>query len=369
MSTALVPVGALPVRPTAPEEVAEHAGVSREAAALLLDSDVIDLHLDSFIPPRLPLVRYDLFKQHRRGFLGGRFFGHLDLPRIISGGLTGAMWSITTNPFRRASRRWVVFQRNLARFRAMVDATEGRLRLVRTAAEYRAARQAGAHGVFLSIQGGNALDAAPDGLAALGPEQPVVRVTLVHLTNATAGVTSSPLRFWKGGRGLSDRGRDFVRMLNAHRVFVDLAHINARGFWDAVEVHDKSQPLIATHTGVNGVRRIWRNLDDDQIKAVADTGGTVGVIFAQNFLRPRGGAKDASLVVDHMAHVIDVAGEDFVSIGSDLDGAIVPPADLRDGRGYARLVQRMLDRGWSDVRIRKVLGGNFLRTLAALRPE
>jgi len=370
MTEPAAPVSTLPARPTDPDAVAETAGVSREAAALLLDSDVIDLHLDTFIPPRLPLVRYDLFKRHERGgLLGGRFFGHLDLPRALSGGLTGGMWSITTNPFRRASRRWVVFQKNLERFRAMVAATEGRLRLVRTLAEYRAARDAGAHGVFLSIQGGNALQRAPEGLASLGPDQPIVRVTLVHLTNAAFGITSSPFRLWKGKRGLTDEGRDFVRMLNAHRVFVDLAHINRAGFWDAVEVHDKSQPLIATHTGVNGVRRVWRNLDDDQVKAVADTGGTVGIIFARNFLRPRGGAKDASLVVDHMSHVIDVAGEDFVSIGSDLDGAIVPPSDLRNGDSYARLVQKMLDRGWSDRRVKKVLGGNYLRALGALRPE
>lgn len=368
MATAEVPVAAaLPDRPTNPDALAERCGVSREAAQLLLGSDVIDLHLDTFIPPRLPLVRYDLFKHHRRVPLRGRFFGHLDLPRAIASGLTGGMWSITTNPFRRRARRWVVFQKNLARFREMVDATAGRLRFVRSVAEYHAAQAAGAHAVFLSIQGGNALEAAPDGIAALGPDQPVLRVTLVHLTNAVFGVTSSPLRMWRR-RGLSDRGHDFVRMLNEHRVFVDLAHINPAGFWDAVEAHDRTQPLLATHTGVNGVRRIWRNLDDDQIKAIADTGGTVGIIFAQNFLRPRGGARDASLVVDHMAHVISVAGEDFVSIGSDYDGAIVPPAELRGGDGYVRVVQHMLDRGWSDLRIRKILGGNFLRSLALLRP-
>ena len=195
-----------------------------------------------------------------------------------------------------------------------------------------------------------------------------MRVTLVHLTNAAYGVTSSPLRLWKGKRGLTEKGRDLVRALNDKRVFVDLAHVNRQGFFDAVEVHDKSQPLIATHTGVNGVRRVWRNLDDDQVKAIADTGGTIGVIFAQNFLRKKGAPNDAGMVVDHMQHVIDVAGEDFVSIGSDYDGAIVPPKDLRNGVHYSRLVQAMLDRGFSDARVQKILGGNFLRTLALLRP-
>lgn len=360
--------GALAVVPQqAVAEVARDHGVSEHAVALLRASDVIDLHLDTFIPPRLPLVRYDVTKRHTRGVLGGRFFGHLDLPRALEAGLTGAMWSLTTNPFRRRARRWVVFQRNLARVRQLIDDTGGRFVFARSKAEYDAARARGAHAVFLSIQGGNALEAAPDGVASI-PDDLVVRVTLVHLTNAAYGITSSPLRLWKGKRGLTEQGRDFVRALNDKRVFVDLAHINRRGFFDAVAVHDRSQPLIATHTGVNGVRRVWRNLDDDQVKVIADTGGTVGIIFAQNFLRKRGAPKDAGMVVDHMQHVIDVAGEDFVSIGSDYDGAIVPPPDLRDGVHYSRLVQAMLDRGFSDGRVGKILGGNFLRTLALLRP-
>ncbi|PIE21197.1 MAG: hypothetical protein CSA66_00040, partial [Proteobacteria bacterium] len=186
--------------------------------------------------------------------------------------------------------------------------------------------------------------------------------------NSGFGVTSSPFKLWKGKRGLTDLGRDFVRILNAQRVFVDLAHLNPAGFWDAVEVHDKCQPLIATHTGVCGVKRHWRNLDDRQLRAIADTGGTIGVIFATNFLRPRGGPRDADVVVDHLAHIVDVVGDDHASIGSDLDGAITPPKDLRSVGAYARLVDRMLARGWDDTRVRKILGGSFLRTLAALRP-
>jgi len=379
------------------QALANKHGVSKAAAELLLASDVLDLHIDTFIPPRLPLVRYDVTKHHERGFLGGRFFGHLDIPRVLESGLTGAMWSITTNPFRRASRRWVVFQKNLETFKAMVAAQEGRLEIVCTVAEYRAARARGAHAVILAIQGGNALERSPAGLDSIAPlvdpavspsaavaggpavspsaavagapgrPSPIVRVTLVHLTNAAYGITSSPFRLWKGKRGLTDIGRDFVRHLNAHKVFVDLAHINAQGFWDAVETHDKSQPLIATHTGVSGVKPHWRNLDDRQVKAVADTGGVIGVIYSRAFLKVRGGPDDAGMIVDHMAHVANIAGEDAVAIGSDYDGAIVPPKDLRSGNSYVRLVQKMLDRGFSEARVQKILGLNFLRSFERLR--
>jgi len=360
-----------------PEALARAHGVSVAAAELLCASELIDLHIDTFIPPRLPLVRYDVAKRHDKVLLGGRFFGHLDVPRVLESGLGGAMWSITTNPFRRASRRWVVFQHNLERFRAMVASQAGQLELVRTAGEYRAARARGAHAVMIAIQGGNALEKAPAGLDSIredgeagvsaGPS-PIVRVTLVHLTNSAYGITSSPFRMWKGKRGLTDVGREFVRHLNARRVFVDLAHINSQGFWDAHEIHDKGQPLIATHTGVSGVKPHWRNLDDRQLKAIADTGGVVGIIFSRAFLKVRGGPVDAGMIVDHMAHVANVAGEDAVAIGSDYDGAIVPPPDLRSGASYVRLVHKMLERGFSEARVQKILGANFLRSFERLRP-
>jgi len=356
-------------RPTA-AELARAQGVSLAAAELLLASDVIDLHIDTFIPPRLPLVHYDVTKRHRRGFLGGRFFGHLDIPRIFEGGLSGAMWSITTNPFRRASRRWAVFQRNFERFQELIASQQGRLELVRTVAEYRAARSRGAHAVLTAIQGGNALERAPAGLASIaaGEPSPIVRVTLVHLTNSVYGVTSSPFRMCQGKHGLTEVGRDFVRQLNARKVFVDLAHINAPGFWDAHAVHDKSQPLIASHTGVAGVKPHWRNLDDRQVKAIADTGGVIGIIFSRAFLKVRGGPDDAGMIAQHMAHVANIAGEDAVAIGSDYDGAIVPPKDLRSGNSYVRLVQKLLDSGVAEERVQKFLGLNFLRSFERLRP-
>lgn len=352
--------------PIAPDEdVARTLGVSLEAVKLVRSSELIDLHCDTFIPFRL--WGYDWYERHAPGPLRGHGFGHLDLPRAVEGGLTGAMWSITTNPVRTASGRWRTFQRNLERLRGIFASSQGFMRHVRTPAQWRAARAEGAMACLIAIQGGNALDGAPEGIASVADDS-VSRVTLVHLTNSPLGVSSSPAAALRGYKGLTDKGRECVRRLNDRRVFVDLAHIHPKGFWDAVEVHDRAQPLIVTHTGVTGVKPHWRNIDDAQIKAVADTGGTVGIIFEPLFLRPSGGPADGRMVVDHMQHIIDVAGEDFPSIGSDYDGAITPPDELRSGNSYPRLVQHMLDRGWSDTRIRKVLGGNFLRAFELLRP-
>src|SRR5262249_58401168 len=106
------------------------------------------------------------------------FFGHLDVPRMLDGGLDGAMWSITTNPLRPARARWRALRQNLARLRDVIARSAGRMAEVRTVEEYRAARAAGAHACFLTIQGLHAVQGAPAGVRSL-PDG-VVRPTLLH---------------------------------------------------------------------------------------------------------------------------------------------------------------------------------------------
>jgi membrane dipeptidase len=123
---------------------------------------------------------------------------------------------------------------------------------------------------------------------------------------------------------------------------------------------------------VAGVYPHWRNVDDAQLKAVADTGGVVGVIFHPGFLGPRGARSGAGagmqLVLRHLSHVLDVLGEDFAALGSDWDGFISPPDELRDATTLPALVAEMLRRGWSAERVRKIVGDNFIRCLRAVRP-
>ena len=353
--------GSDPVRRDA-GEVAREAGVPREAVELARSCEVVDLHLESFIPPRL--WGYDLLAHHHPPPLGGRYFGHLDVPRALEGGLTGAMWSIATNVARSASVRPALLERNLLALRETLERS-GRVVAVRTPAEYRAARAEGKHAALLAVQGGNALEGAEARVGTIA-DGLITRVTVVHLTSSVYGDTSSPLRL-RADRGLTAAGRGMVRALNEARVFVDLAHVSPRGFWDAVAVHDRSQPLIVTHTGASAVHRMWRNLEDDQIRAVADTGGVVAVIFHHGFLGSR--VRDGRPVIDHLEAVIRAGGEDAAALGSDFDGAIVPPPDLRDGAtAYYRLVSYMLERGWREERIRRVLGASFLASWDRLRP-
>jgi len=343
------------------ETWARSLGISAQATELYLQSPVIDLHIDSFIWTRL--VGYDLQRRHGRGLLGARGYSQVDLPRIREAHVTGGVWSITTNPFWPSLIRSAMFKRNLRRITRILQ-SDPNVELVQTAAGYRRAISAGKHAAFLGIQGGNALDESPE---ALLDDDRIIRVTLVHLSTSSIGTTSSPLGKSRGRMGLTAFGKAYVRTLNRKRIFVDLAHINRDGFFDAVEAHDPTQPLMVSHTGVSGVHPHWRNLDDAQIKAVAATGGVVGVMYQSSFLGDGWLGGSATSVVRHLEHIIHVAGEDHAALGSDWDGMIMPPRDMPTCLELPRLVQIMLDRRWSETSIKKVLGQNFLRALEHLR--
>jgi membrane dipeptidase len=338
--------------------------VSEEACRLLLASDLVDLHLDTEVPVRL--FGYDPLRRHRLlSRRGSPLFGHADFPRLISGGFSGVVWDIATNPLRRAGRRAEQTLRNIAAVIQRVERHPDRLRLVRTASEYREARSSGRLAVWLALQGGNAFAVRIEDLDRI-PGDAVCRITLVHLTNSRLGATSSPLKLRPGG--LTRYGRDFLQALQARRILVDLAHIHPRGFWDAVETADPAWPLIASHTGVTGVRPHWRNLDDHQLRALGRSGGLAGVIFNCNFLAPGLWSATSEHVLAHLAHIVAVAGEEAAALGTDYDGLILPPTDLPDPTFLPRLVERMLRRRWSAERIAKILGGNWLRVLAQVRP-
>lgn len=345
-----------------PAAWARSLGISREAVDLYLGSDVIDLHVDSFIWTRV--FGYRLDRRHGRGLLGGALYSQVDLPRVREARISGCVWSITTNPLRRTEARASAFADNIRRLRAIFEACAADVAICRDAAEYRAARASDKHAAFFAVQGGNALDAS-DALDTFARGL-VLRVTLVHLSTSSLGATSAPGR--KGDGHLTAKGIEAVHALDAKRVFVDLAHIHRRGFFDAVAAHDRSLPLMVSHTGVSGVMPHWRNLDDAQLRAIADTGGVIGIMYQSSFLGDRMLAGRAASIVDHLEHIITTVGEDHAALGSDWDGMVVTPRDMPTCLEMPRLVELMLERRWSSTRIRKVLGGNFLRALEALRP-
>lgn len=341
---------------------ADALGVSRAAVDLYLASEVIDLHLDTFIWQRL--FGYDLRKRHGLGPLGGRFLGQADLPRVLDARLAGAFWIITTNPLRSREGRRAATLRNLTRLGELLQ-SRPEVVVVRDPRAYAQARADGKHAAFLGIQGGNALEVTLDDF-----DRPEVAqlglVTLLHFTRSRIGAPALPRWLSRGDLRLTPFGRDYVRKLNERRILVDLAHISREGFWDVLDVHDRTLPLTVSHAGCAAVHPNFRNLDDAQLRAVADRGGVVGIIFNATYLGPSVWAGKAAWVADHIVHAVRTIGADHVALGSDFDGAIVPPRDLRSVLSLPRLVQLLLERGLAEQDVQKVLGGSFLRMLRAL---
>ena len=339
-----------------PAAWARSLGVSRHAVDLLGACDVVDLHVESFVWTRV--YGYDLTRRHDRPPLGGRWLGQVDAPRLRAAGVNGVVMSVATNPTR--PHRWQAraLRSNLSWLRHELGRAGAAV--VGDVRGYDAARARGQLAAFLAVQGAAAL--APDDLAdpALGD---LSRVTLVHLTRSRHGSASAPA----GGQGgLTRAGQRMVEALREHRVVLDLAHAAPRTFDDALDVHGPG-PLLVSHTGVAAVRPSWRNLDDDRVRAVAARGGAIGVIFHGGFLTRPGWRSRASDVVRHLAHLRRVGGEGTPAVGSDYDGLIVPPRDLRTVVALPRLVQAMLDAGFPEASIQAVLGANALRVLRAVR--
>jgi membrane dipeptidase len=337
------------------------APASIAAQDLCRSSDLVDGHIESFVWSRV--FGYDLTARHGDGLLGGRYYSQADLPRMREAGMAGAVMSIATNPFRRAERRTDVLVANLARLRRALEA-DPHTAVVSHHAGYRAARANGQLACFLGVQGANAWSRPED--VARTPE--VTRATLVHLTDSPLGTTSSPLGRSRGRSGLTPLGREYVIALNAARVLVDLAHISRPGFWHALDAHAPGLSPVVSHTGVCGVRPSWRNLDDDQIRAIADRGGVVGIMYHRGFLGRPSWRVSADAVVAHLAHTIAVGGEEVAALGSDWDGMIVAPRDMPTVAELPVLVDRMLAAGFPTSRVQRVIGANHLRVIETARP-
>ena len=315
--------------------------------------------------------------EKERLFIEGDGTGHIDLPRAKAAGMAGGFFAMFPPPLKREAPNYatgdlppeLAVSDALASTNGMASVMfrlerAGALAVCRNAAQIKAAIAGGRLAAVFHIEGAEAIDTefrSLDVLYAAG-----LRSIGITWSRANAFGTGVPFRHNVDpdiGPGLSDAGKELVRVCNAMGVMIDLSHLNAAGFRDVAAV--SSHPLVATHSNVHSICPHARNLTDWQLAAIRESKGMVGLNFATGFLRPDGKFDTDTpieLMVRHVDALVEALGEDGVALGSDFDGAQMP-SEIKDVTGVPKLLQALLDKGYGETLVRKIAMENWLALL------
>ncbi len=332
---------------------------------------VADLHADTLLWDR------DLLRRGTRG--------HVDVPRLAEGGVALQVFTVVTKSPRRLNiernddrsdditllalaQRWPPATWASLRARALHQATRleaaarrsrGALTLVRTRPELDAfleRRRADPRLVagVLGLEGSHALEGDLRNVDVL--RQAGFRMMApTHFFDT--GIGGSAHGVTKGG--LTPLGREWVRALEERQVLVDLAHASPQTIDEVLAL--ARRPVVVSHTGVKGTCDNRRNLSDAQLRAIAATGGVVGIGFWDTAVC----GEDARAIARAIAHAVRVAGPEHVGLGSDFDGAVTTPFDAS---GLPQVTQALLDAGLAEGDVERVMGGNVMRLLRQSLP-
>ena len=329
---------------------------------------------------------------------------HSDLSRLKKGGVDVQLFSVfcdgdKKNPYDFANRQMdsldAVLNRNLDKI----------VKVANRKALHKAVNQQKIAAMF-GVEGGHMIENDLDKLELFYNRG--ARYMTLTWNNSTDWATSAYDETFNNDltkNGLSDFGKQVVQKMNALGMMVDISHVGVQTFWDVINTTTK--PIIASHSAVYALCQHQRNLNDEQIKAMAKNGGVIQVNFYSAFLDNNylknqdaflkkhsiesdslakiGVSEDFriaflydkykkeveslkapfSAVIDNIEYIIKLVGVDYVGIGSDFDGIESSPKELDDVTKYPLITKALVDKGYSKKEITKILGGNFLRVLKA----
>jgi membrane dipeptidase len=345
---------------------------SERGRALHASLLVADMHADTLLWDR------DVLARSARG--------HVDVPRLAEGGVALQFFTVVTKtPYSAnydsnpegldgvtaiaVTERWPLRAVGSLRERALYQARKlreaagrsgGSLVLIRTSedlARFVERRKEDPRAVagVLGIEGAHALDGDAGNVDALF-DAGFRMMAPTHFYDNEWGGSAHGV----GKTGLSEKGRELVRRMEARGMLVDLAHASAAMIDDVVAV--ATRPLVVSHTGVRGTCDNGRNLSDEQLRKIASKGGVIGI----GYWDAATCGTDARAVARAIRHAANVVGVEHVALGSDFDGAVTVPFDTT---GVVLVTDALLAEGFTDEEVGAIMGGNVFRLLAETLPR
>lgn len=332
---------------------------------------IVDLHADSLLWQRNLLVR--------------RSRGHVDIPRLIEGNVALQAFTIVTKTPRGLNiesnddqtdnitplviaEGWPMSTWTSLKARTLYQASklseaaarsEGKFVLIRTSADLaaylkRRSSETGITAGFLGVEGAHALEGDLNNIDVFF-EHGIRMMSPTHFFDNDLGGSAHGLA--KGG--LTAKGKEMVKRMQARGMIVDLAHASSKVIADVLEI--STRPVFVSHTGVKGTCDNTRNLSDEQLKGIARTGGLIGIGYWETAVC----GHDAKAIARAIRYTANVAGVEHVSLGSDFDGAVAEPFDTT---GLVQITDALIGEGFTDEEIKLVMGGNAIRVLLASLP-
>jgi membrane dipeptidase len=332
--------------------------------------------------------------------------GHSDLPRFREGGLDVEFFSVWVPPEKTTKSYKAQADEQIDSVESFVRRNSQSVAFAFSSNDIQRFVGEGKFVAMLGMEGGHPIG---DDLRNLDHfYRRGVRYITLTWNNSTAWSTSakdeSDPRRYLSHKGLTSFGRKVIHRMNELGMMIDVSHVGEQTFWDVLKYSKK--PVIASHSSAWRLCHHWRNLKDEQLTAIARNGGVVCVNFAPWFIDSTFAAKEArlkaknksrideltkklygdaylkemyvaeflktgydsirpplSLLIDHIDYIAKFIGVDYVGIGSDFDGITVTPKDMDDVSYLPNITRELLDRGYSDEAIKKILGENVLRVL------
>jgi len=279
--------------------------------------------------------------------------GHLDLPRLQESGVKIQFFALfpgipsSLNPLKQililGDFFWEQYDRN-----------QEKIKMVTSSSDLVEVMESDKIGVLLTVEGGEVLEGELSILRILyrlGVRS--LCLTWNNRNEIADGVAE------KEGRGLTEFGRKVVKEMNKLGMIIDLSHMAEKGFWDVLELSDA--PVIASHSNSRVVWDHPRNLTDEQIKGIAQKKGLVGLNFVSEFIGAPGAGMEKLL--EHIDHILDLVGDDYLAFGSDFDGTDNLLSNFRDVTIYPEIIAELEKRNYKGSTIQKICWGNCLRIL------